>query len=249
MDGARGPARGDLKLDRDPKRLISADARRPTADGPRTADPRTALALALALAAAALSGPRGAAVAAAGLSAWLVWLRAPARILAARFLPLAGAFAVLAAVALLVDRHAAGVAARGFLVSAAAVAAGLTTTWPRLLGVLAALRCPPAALAFLAVTARHAATLRDEVQQVVRTLAVRGAMDGFAASWRGLRVLLVRTLPLAMDRADRVSDALALRGFAGRFAALRPWRLARVEAPLYAIAAVLAGAAAWEVLA
>jgi energy-coupling factor transporter transmembrane protein EcfT len=91
-------------------------------------------------------------------------------------------------------------------------------------------------------------SLGAEVTRVYRALLLRGAFDARGGRVRAARILLVMLLPTAMERADHLADALALRGFEGRIPLPRPWRPRLVEAPFYAIALTASAAGVWEKL-
>lgn len=119
-------------------------------------------------------------------------------------------------------------------------------TWPAAIAELQALGLPRVGVAFLALLARHVEVMTGEAKTVMSVLRVRGAFDRGGNRPRAVAVLLSRLLALAWLRADRVADAMALRGFEGRLPPNARWRVRFSETPQYAAACTMALAAAWE---
>jgi energy-coupling factor transporter transmembrane protein EcfT len=213
----------------------------------RRTDPSTSLVFGLAAALAGAAGVWSALAALVGIAAWAAWTRVPMRALGWRLVPVVTGFAGFAIAAPFAPRVTAEVVLRGFATSAALVAVSTAVPWTRAVGVVQALHAPRALVAFLAILARHLVTLRDEAVQLQRTMLVRGAF-GPGGRVRGVKVLLARLLPVALARADRVADALALRGFEGRLPQGTPWRPGRPDLAVGALSLLVAGAALAEVL-
>jgi cobalt/nickel transport system permease protein len=119
--------------------------------------------------------------------------------------------------------------------------------WPTAIAELQRVGLPRAAVAFLSLLARHVEVLAEDARSVVSVLKARGAFDRKTNMPRAVTVLLSRLLALAWQRADRVADAMALRGFDGRLPPNAEWRPRLREARLYAVTLVVLGAAVWEV--
>jgi cobalt/nickel transport system permease protein len=213
----------------------------------RRTEPRTSLVFGLAAALAGAAGVWSALVALLGIVIWAVWTRIPMRALGWRLAPVVAGFAGFAIAAPFAPRATAEVVLRGFATSAALVAVSAAVPWTRAVGVLQALHAPRALVAFLAILASHLVTVRDEAEQLRRTMLLRGAF-GPGGKVRGVKVLLGRLLPLAMARADRVADALTLRGFEGRLPEAGPWRLGCPDLLVGMLSLVVAGAVLVEVL-
>jgi len=206
--------------------------------------PRTALALAAAGVGASLAGWRSAVIVLVCLSAFLL-STAPRRIIPG-LVPLLGAFLALVVLLPFAPKAVVTVAARGVAASLSLVTAAWSTTWPATLGDLSGLGLPRTTVAFLALLARHVETVGETAQRTVAALQLRGAFDRWKHVPRAVGVLLGRLLFLAFARADRVADALALRGFEGRLAPPDPWRPRLGEARHYAAILVLVAAVLWE---
>ena len=169
------------------------------------------------------------------------------RALAWRLIPVATGFAGFALAAPFAPGQTVSVVLRGFAASAALVAVSTVVPWTRAVGALQALRAPRSLIAFLAIVARHLVTLRDEAEQLRRTMLLRGAFVP-GTRLRSIKVLLGRLMPLALARADRVADALTLRGFEGRLPAVAPWRPSWRDVPVVLGALAVAGVAVIEVI-
>lgn len=115
-----------------------------------------------------------------------------------------------------VGGHALDLVLRGFAVTCACLVLGSSVPWSVALATLEGLGLPRALVAYLAILARHAGTVRDEVVRMHRALALRGGYRTWRNRVRSFRILLVRLLPEVVQRADRTADVLALRGFRGR---------------------------------
>jgi len=190
------------------------------------ADPRTTLAFAVAAAAAGAAGTTSALVTLASLLVWAAASRRELRPLATRLIPVALGFAGFALAAAFAPRETGAVVLRGFASSAALVVIGGEVPWTRTVGALQTLGAPRSLVALLAIVARHLVTLREDAEQLRRTLVLRGAFVP-GTRVRGVRVLLENLLASALTRADRVADALTLRGFEGRLPVAGPWRPGR----------------------
>ena len=210
-------------------------------------DPRTSLLFGGVAAVSAAAGIWPAVAALVGTAVWAAWERVRPRALAWRLLPLVAGFAGFAIAAPFAPRETVAVVLRGFAVSVVVVAVAGVVPWTRAVGVLQVVRAPRALIAFLAIVARHLVTVRDEAEQLRRTMLLRGAF-GSGARLRSIRVLLGRLIPLALARADRVADALTLRGFEGRIPAAGPWRPGWRDLPVALVAISIAGVAVIEVV-
>ena len=115
-------------------------------------------------------------------------------------------------------------------VADARVSSAAGVTWSAAIAELQQLGLPRTGVAFLALVARHVEVLAEDARSTVAVLKVRGAFDRKAQTPRAPSVLLSRLLVLAWFRADRVADAMALRGFDGRLPPNPPWRSRRAEA-------------------
>lgn len=108
---------------------------------------------------------------------------------------------------------------------------------------LARMPVPTVVSAILLQIVHQTATLFYETRRVAAAMAVRGASSGAVAGWRVLASLPRVWLPRVAVRAERVADAMELRGFCDE--ELRPLRRVRLAAAdvaaLSAAAAVLAG--------
>jgi energy-coupling factor transporter transmembrane protein EcfT len=206
--------------------------------------PRTAFALAAAGVGASLAGWRSAVVVLVCLCLFL--LSTASRRIVLGLAPLLGAFLALLVLLPFAPKAVVTVAVRGVAASLSLVTAAWSTTWPATLGDLAGLGLPRTAVAFLALLARHLETMRETAQRTGAALQLRGAFDRWTHVPRAVSVLLGRLLFLAFARADRVADAMALRGFEGRLAPPRPWRPRLGEARHYAAILVLVAAMLWE---
>ena len=78
---------------------------------------------------------------------------------------------------------------------------------------LTRLPLPGIVSAILVQIVHQAATLLYETKRVASAMAVRGASDGGRAAWQVLWSLPRVWLPRIVDRADRVADAMELRGY------------------------------------
>ncbi len=160
-------------------------------------------------------GPLHAVAALAVLAACTVlWGLRPARVLrrvSVAAFPLSG-FLVFAP---WVGGHALDLVARGIAVTSACLVLGAVASWASLLALLERLGLPGPLVAYLAILARHAGTVRDEVLRMHRALVLRGGYRTWRNRVRSWRILLVRLVPQVILRADRVADVLELRGFRG----------------------------------
>ncbi len=105
---------------------------------------------------------------------------------------------------------------RGLAVTSACLVLGASASWSSWLAMLERAGLPRALVAYLAILARHAGTVRDEVVRMHRAVALRGGYRTWPNRLRSWRLLMVRLLPEVIRRADRTADVLALRGFCGR---------------------------------
>jgi hypothetical protein len=205
--------------------------------------PRTIMVLLLASLAASVMGWRSAIVA----LVCVVAARLPVpRHLGLRVLSLAGSLAALLVVLPFAPRAVADVALRGMAASLTLVLLTSGVPWPAAIAELQQLGLPRAAVAFLSLLARHVEVLTENARSVVAVLKVRGAFDRKANVPRAVVVLLSRLLALAWLRADRVADAMALRGFEGRLHPNDPWQPRLHELRSYAAMVVMLAALAWE---
>jgi len=205
--------------------------------------PLTLLALAAAGVVAGLAGWESALVTLACVAA--TGLLAPRR-LGVRAVALAGGAFTVLMVLPFAPRAVADVSLRGVAVSLALVCPASAMSWSAAIAEIQGLGLPRAAVAFLALLARHVELLFQDARTVVAVLKVRGAFDSWANLTRGVTVLLSRLMALAWLRADRVADSMALRGFDGRLPPNSPWRPNVGEARQYALALVMMASATWE---
>jgi energy-coupling factor transporter transmembrane protein EcfT len=98
----------------------------------------------------------------------------------------------------------------GMLVSMATVA---SVSASDLREGLTQLPLPNIVSAILVQIVHQTATLFHETKQMASAMAVRGASGGGRAAWQVLWSLPQVCLPRIIDRADRVADAMALRGY------------------------------------
>lgn len=161
---------------------------------------------------------------------WGLPLMPLARRVSAAAVPLSG-FLVFAP---WVGGHAVDLVARGIAVTSACLVLGAAASWSSLLAMLERLGLPRALVAYLAILARHAGAVRDEVTRMHRATALRGGYRTWRNRVRSWRILMVRLLPEVVRRADRTADVLALRGFQGRLPG-------RPAGPLTAVDAATAG--------
>ncbi|AOZ69320.1 cobalt ECF transporter T component CbiQ [Rhodobacter xanthinilyticus] len=113
----------------------------------------------------------------------------------------------------------------------------------RIGAALRALGCPEALVRIFLGLARYQGLLRAEARRLSEAMKLRGFRPGLGPrTWRAYGNLVGMLMLRALDRAERVSEAMRARGYAGRFpgAAARP--LARAD--LAAGAALSLGAAA-----
>ncbi|MGI5861873.1 MAG: CbiQ family ECF transporter T component [Myxococcales bacterium] len=204
------------------------------------------MAFAAAGVAAGVAGARSAVLGLAALAVWSLWLRLSSRSLLWRMGMLVSGFGLWILAAPFAPAQALGLALRGFSVSAAVVVVGMAVPWTAPLALLQSLRAPPSLVAFLAILARHAVTVRDEAQRVWQVLLLRGAFDRRANLPAATRILLVALVSSAFRRGERVADVLALRGFEGRVPALPPWRWNSAELPGYLLTAFTLSVATFE---
>lgn len=177
--------------------------------------PRAALLFGACGAASALASP----VAAAGVLALSIALAAAARLGTARFVPLAGSFALLLVAAPVAPGPAARAVLQGLAVSAAVVAAVSLARWDRAVAALQGLGAGRGAVAFLAIACAQVEAAGRSARRGLEALRLRGAFGGIRSLGRGTAILLARELRRSLERADRTADALALRGFEGRLPA------------------------------
>jgi cobalt/nickel transport system permease protein len=107
------------------------------------------------------------------------------------------------------------------------------------------LRVPDKACCLLLFTFRYVHVVADEYQRLARAARMRGFVPGNNLhTYRTYAHLLGMILVRSADRAERVRQAMALRGFQGRFHPLRPMGGGKADPWL-----LLAGLAAVGVLA
>lgn len=135
-----------------------------------------------------------------------------------------------------VGGHALDLVARGIAVTSACLVLGAAASWSSLLAMLWRGGLPRALVAYLAILARHAGAVRDEVTRMHRAMALRGGHRTWRNRVRSWKILMVRLLPEVVRRADRTADVLALRGFQGRLPG-------RPAGPMTAVDAATAGLA------
>lgn len=138
-----------------------------------------------------------------------------------------------------VGGHAVDLVVRGIAVTSACLVLGAVASWASLLALLERLGLPRALVAYLAILARHAGTVRDEVLRMHRALVLRGGYRTWRNRVRSWRILLVRLAPQVILRADRVADVLALRGFRGRLPGRPAGPLTAVDVASAGLALVL----------
>jgi len=204
--------------------------------------PRTFIALLAASLAASFAGPHSAVVA---LLCAAIAAPPSARGLGLRALALVGSLGTLLIVLPFAPRAVTDVALRGVAASLALVFFGSSLPWPAAVAELQRFGLPRAAVAFLTLLARHVEVLAEDARSVVAVLKVRGAFERRSMP-RSVVVLLSRLLALAWERADRVADAMALRGFDGRLPPNPAWRPRLHEVRQYGLALVMVAAATWE---
>jgi energy-coupling factor transporter transmembrane protein EcfT len=208
-----------------------------------TAQPRTVILLAAAAVSASLVGWRSALLTLGCLP--ILGLAAPPR-LGTRVAVIVGGLLVVLVLLPYAPYAVAEVALRGCAASLALVVITARLPWPAAVAELAQMGLPRAGVAFLALLARHVEVLAESAAATVSVLKTRGAFARRANIPRAVAVLVSRLLVQAWLRADRVADALALRGFEGRLAPNAPWEPRRSEAPQYVILAATLAAALWE---
>lgn len=177
--------------------------------------PRAALLFGACGAASALAGLH----AAAGVLALSLALAAATRLGTARFVPLAGSFALVLVVAPVSPGPAARALLQGLAVSAAVVVAVALARWDRAVAALQGLGAGRSAVAFLAIACAHVEAAGRGAGRGLEALRLRGAFGGVRGLARGTALLVARELRRSLERADRTADALALRGFDGRLPA------------------------------
>ncbi len=210
---------------------------------PARPQPLTLLVLATSGVVAGLAGWESALVTLACIAA--TGLLAPRR-LGIRAVALAGGAFTVLMVLPFAPRAVANVSLRGVAVSLALVCPASTMSWSAAIAEIQGLGLPRAAVAFLALLARHVELLFQDARTVVAVLKVRGAFDSWANLTRGVTVLLSRLMALAWLRADRVADSMALRGFDGRLPPNSSWRPNVGEVRQYVLALVMMASATWE---
>jgi energy-coupling factor transporter transmembrane protein EcfT len=205
--------------------------------------PLTLLVLATSGVVAGLAGWESALVTLACIAA--TGLLAPRR-LGIRAVALAGGAFTVLIVLPFAPRAVANVSIRGVAVSLALVCPASAMSWSAAIAEIQRFGLPRAAVAFLALLARHIELLLEDARAVVAVLKVRGAFDHRANLTRGVVVLLSRLMALAWLRADRLADSMAVRGFDGRLPPNSPWRPQVGEARPYVLALVMMASATWE---
>ena len=206
--------------------------------------PRTVLKLMLVCLLAGLAGWRSATIA---LVCVLCAAPLAPRRLGKRLVPLAGSSVVVLVVLPLAPREATEILVRGLAASLAVVVLGSRVAWPAAVAELQRVGLPCAAVAFLALVARHLEVLAGDATTVVAVMRIRGAFARRRDIPQSVSVLVARLLALAWLRADRVADAMAVRGFEGRLPPNSAWRPRATEARHYALTLVALGALAWEI--
>lgn len=173
-----------------------------------------------------MGGPIQAVAALAVLGVCVYLWRIPALPLLRRIGVAAMALSGFLVFAVWVGEHAVDLVVRGLAVTSACLTLGATASWSSLLAILQRAGLPRALVAYLAILARHAGTVRDEVTRMHRALALRGGYRTLGHRVRSWKILMVRLVPAVMKRADRTAEALALRGFRGVLpvAAAPAWR-------------------------
>jgi cobalt/nickel transport system permease protein len=209
-----------------------------------TPHPRALLVLLLVSLTACVVGWRSAIIAL--LCAVVAAPPAPRR-LGLRSLSLVGSLGVLLILLPFAPRSVTDIALRGLAASLTLVLLASGLAWPTAIAELQSLGLWRAAVAFLSLLARHVEVLTEDAQSVVAVLKLRGAFDRRASLPRAVTVLLSRLLALAWQRADRVADAMALRGFDGRLPPNAEWRPRLCDARQYAVTLVVLAATVWEV--
>ncbi len=210
-------------------------------------DARTALTLSFLAVCASLASSRGAIVALGALGLEALAARVGPRLLARRLVPLASGFALLLVLLPLARRAVLDVSLRGLAVGTAGVVLGTITTWSDTISALQGAGLPRGAVAFLVILARHAEGVREDANQAYRALATRGGFDRLSSIGRASGVLVARVLDRTLHRAERVAQALELRGFEGRVPELPRWRPRIAEAPFYALTLLLTAMTVVEV--
>lgn len=128
---------------------------------------------------------------------------------------------------------------RGIVVTTAFLTLNACASWSSLLATLERLGLPRVLVAYLAILARHADTVRDEVVRMHRVVALRGGYRTWRNRVRSWKILMVRLLPEVIRRADRTADALALRGYRGRLPGRLPRPLGAVDFASLGLIAIL----------
>lgn len=213
----------------------------------RRCDPRTALAVSALAAAAGLSGVRSAGVSVVAVLLWLGVACGDRRALARRLAPLAMAFALLLVFLPIAPGAVAATVLRGAAVAVATVAASIMVPRTATLATLQGMGTPRSMIAFLLVLGCHAETVAHRARRTWLVLLLRGGWDRPREFARSVAILLSALLGVALDRADRAAQCLALRGFEGWLPPLPQWRPRVAEAAHYALALALLLAVSWEV--
>jgi energy-coupling factor transporter transmembrane protein EcfT len=129
----------------------------------------------------------------------------------------------------------------GVLISMATVA---SVTVSDLREGLTRLPMPNIVSAIVVQIVHQTASLFYETKRVASAMAVRGASGGGRAAWQVLWSLPRVWLPRIVDRADRVADAMELRGYCdGETRALRSGRMRAADWAALAFALAVLGLA------
>lgn len=113
------------------------------------------------------------------------------------------------------------VAARAAVALGAAVILVCTTSFPDIVRALRSLRLPDAVTSSLALAYRYLYILTDEVRRLRRAARSRNAAAGSAPRRRLLVGIAAVAIQRSLARSERVYQAMASRGYAGRMPSLR----------------------------
>jgi len=165
---------------------------------------------------APVAAPQGSLIAVGVTTAWLAACRVPFRILRpALLLGLALFLPYFLLVPLLPDALAVpwSLLVRGMTGMLVSLATVTSLSASDLGEALARLPIPSAVAAILLQVVHQSGTLFYETRRLAEAMAVRGAIGGALAGWRVLVSVPRVWLPRIADRAERVAEAMELRGF------------------------------------
>lgn len=111
----------------------------------------------------------------------------------------------------------------------------------RLGGALHALRVPEPIVRLLVLTLRYRSVIAGEMHRLREAMRARGFRPGSNRhTWRSYGNLVGMMLVRALERAQRVEEAMLCRGFSGRFPWRRPPPLATADKAWVALATIVA---------